>query len=152
MSTPPESHAPSGPRLTVDASLHEGGTSPRAFAVLAYLIPLVGGIIGLAVDGSNPLTLNHARQSIAAVLTMILSFLVWIVGGYLIGLIPIIGPIVAISLFSLVMAMAVFLLVNWVYSLIVAARGQERTIPFANKMVIRLFGDVRKSKSAGASA
>lgn len=112
----------------------------RLFAMLAYALPLLGGIIGLAADRANPLTRTHAQQSIAAILTLVLSFVVWAAVGYLVGLIPIVGPIVAISLFSLVIAMFIFLAANWIIGLAVAMRGQERTIPFANRLVKRLFG------------
>ena len=114
--------------------------SERLFAMLAYALPLLGGIIGLAADRANPLTRTHAQQSIAAVLTLALSFVVWAAVGYLVGLIPIVGPIIAISLFSLVIAMFIFLAANWLIGLAVAMRGQERTIPFANRLVKRLFG------------
>ena len=120
----------------------------RFFAVLAYILPVLGGIIGLALDGRNPLTRVHARQSIAAVLALILSFLTWAAVGYAIGLIPIMGPILSISLFSLVVAMLIFLTLNWLISLVMALRGRERTIPFANRIVLRLFADARKAKSA----
>ena len=61
------------------------------FAVLAYVLPVVGGIIGLIADGGNPLTRVHARQSIGAVLALILSFFLWAAGGYVLSLIPIAG-------------------------------------------------------------
>lgn len=113
----------------------------RLYAILAYILPVIGGLVGLAFDRSNPLTRIHAQQSIAAVLTLILSFVVWGVGGFLVALVPIVGPIVAISLFSLVIAMVIFLIVNWFISLLLALRGRERTIPFANRLAKRLFGD-----------
>ena len=119
-------------------SKHE--TEARHFAVLAYVLPVIGGLIGLIADGSNPLTRVHARQSIGAVLTLILAFFVWAVGGYIISLIPIAGPILAIALFSLVIAMAIFLAANWLISLAMALRGAERTIPIADRIVVRLFG------------
>lgn len=126
---------------------HQGGLQTsagddgRLFAVLAYILPVIGGVVGMIADGDNSLTRFHARQSIAAVLTLILAFFVWAVGGYLISLIPIAGPILAIALFSLVIAMAIFLAANWVVSLaVVALRGEERTIPIANRLVMRLFG------------
>ncbi len=141
-STPPKSHP-----------THQGGPTPisigqrRLFAVLAYVLPVVGGIVGLLADGGNSLTRFHARQSIAAVLTLILAFLAWAAGGYLISLIPIAGPILAIALFSLVIAMAIFLAANWLVSLaVVALRGEERAIPFANRVVARLFGSEPASK------
>ena len=121
-------------------------TPARHFAVLAYLLPMAGGIIGLIVDGGNPLTRMHARQSIGAALALGLSFIAWAVIGYAISLIPIAGPIVAIALFSFVIAMAVFLAANWFVSLLMALRGEERTIPFGNRIVVRLFGAAQPTK------
>ncbi len=113
----------------------------RAFAALAYIVPLLGGIIALIADGRNQLTRVHAQQSIAAVFTLVLSLIVWAVVGYIIGLVPLVGPVVTISLFSLVIAVAVFLVVNWLISFLRALRGEERTIPLANRLAIRIFGD-----------
>ena len=136
MPTPPKS-PPTHQGGLQNAASNEG----RLFAVLAYVLPVIGGVIGLIADGGNSLTRFHARQSIAAVLTLILAFLAWAVGGYIISLIPIAGPILAIALFSLVIAMALFLAANWLISLaVVALRGAERTIPIANRIVARLFG------------
>ena len=112
----------------------------RALAVAAYALPLVGGLLGMALDGGNPLTRHHARQSLAAVMTLALGFVVWAVGGYLLGLIPIAGPILALSLFSLVIALGAFLAVNWLLSLWMALRGRERTMPLANRLAVRAFG------------
>lgn len=121
-------------------SKHE--TEARHFAVLAYVLPVIGGVIGLIADDGNPLTRVHARQSIGAVLALILSFFVWAAGGYVLSLIPIAGPILAIALFSLVIAMAIFLALNWLISLaVVALRGEERVMPLANRIAARVFGD-----------
>ncbi|MCY3831740.1 MAG: hypothetical protein OXG85_01910 [Chloroflexi bacterium] len=141
----PESRqsTPLGPPNALEGS--SGGR--RAFAVLAYVLPVVGGLIGLLADGDNPLTRSHARQSLAAVLALVLAFLVWAIGGYVLSLIPIAGPIVAIALFSLVIAMAIFLAANWLISLVMALRGEERTIPFANRLVVRLAGEPQSAKS-----
>jgi uncharacterized membrane protein len=113
----------------------------RRFAALAYILPIVGGLLGLALDSGNPLTRVHARQSIATVIALILSFFLWAAVGYVLSLIPIAGPIVAIALFSLVIAMAAFLAANWIFSFIMALRGEERTIPFANRVALRIFND-----------
>lgn len=131
---------------------HQGGLQPalgesRLFAVLAYILPVVGGLIGLIADGENQLTRAHARQSIGAVLALILAFFVWAAGGYVLSLIPIAGPIVAIALFSLVIATAIFLAANWLISLAMALRGFERTIPVGNRIAARLFGAEADSKT-----
>ena len=114
--------------------------------MLAYLLPVVGGLLGLAADGRNPLTRNHARQSIATVIALVLSFLVWAVIAFVIALSPAIGPIVSISLFALVIALVAFLFVNWLVSFARALRGEERIIPIANRIVLRLFGDASADK------
>ena len=113
----------------------------RRFAALAYILPVIGGLLGLALDGGNPLTRVHARQSISTVIALIITFFVWAAVGYVLSLIPIAGPIVAIALFSLVIAMAAFLAANWLFSFVLALRGEERTIPFANRVALRLFSN-----------
>ena len=119
----------------------EAGTSnSRLLAALAYALPLLGGVLGLAIDRANPLTRLHAAQSIGALLTLALSLVVWAVAGFLLALVPVIGPIFSISLFSLVIAMVIFLAVNWVVSFWFALRGEERTIPLANRVTLRVFG------------
>ena len=113
----------------------------RRFAALAYILPVIGGLLGLALDGGNPLTRVHARQSISTVIALIITFFVWAAVGYVLSLVPIAGPIVAIALFSLVIAMAAFLAANWLFSFVMALRGEERTIPFANRVALRVFGN-----------
>lgn len=135
--SPPPKSPPTHQGGLQNAATDEG----RMFAALAYVLPFVGGIIGLIADGGNPLTRLHARQSISAVIALIITFFVWAAVGYVLSLIPIAGPIVAIALFSLVIAMAAFLTANWIYSFVMALRGEERTIPFANRVAMRLFGD-----------
>ncbi|MCY4466798.1 MAG: hypothetical protein OXE46_14805 [Chloroflexi bacterium] len=111
----------------------------RLLAALAYVLPLLGGLLGLALDRGNPLTRLHAAQSIGALLTLALSLVAWAVAGFVLAQVPVIGPIFSISLFSLVIAMAIFLAVNWIVSLWFALRGEERTIPLANRVKLRVF-------------
>ena len=123
--------------------------SAALFAALAYILPLAGGIIALLAYRRHPLARLHAQQSIAAILTLVLSFLVWAALGYLIALIPGIGPIISIALFALVIALAIFLAINWLISLARALRGEERTIPLANRVASRVFSaDSMKKTSA----
>ena len=111
----------------------------RTFAVLAYVLPLIGGLIGLAKNRDNPLTRNHSQQTIAAVLTMFISMVSWIVSGYLIGLIPYVGPVVSVSLFSLVLVIFLVLAIYWLIGLFHAIRGQETKFSIANRLANRLF-------------
>lgn len=146
MSTPPT--PAKSPKSPIPNALGESPDERRIYAVMAYALPLIGGVIGLLVDGANPLTRAHARQSIGAALTLILAFFAWAVGGYIISLIPIAGPILAIAMFSLVIAMALFLAANWLLSLVMALRGTERAIPIANRVVARLFRSEAAQKNS----
>ncbi len=112
----------------------------RAFAALAYLVPLVGGLLALLLDGRSSFTRAHAQQSIGAALALALGFLAWAVFGYALALLPYVGPIAAVALFSLVIALTAFLIANWIVGLALALRGVERAIPLANRIVLRLFG------------
>jgi len=117
---------------------NDSRASRRVFAVLAYVLPVAGGLLGLLLDGRNPLTRSHAQQSLAAVLSLILGFFTWVLAGYIIAFVPGIGPLLAIGLFSLPLALAFFIGLNWLLSLLRALRGEPRTIPIANWLVQRL--------------
>lgn len=148
MSTPPKSPTPHKSPATSQGGLAGAPGEGRLFAALAYILPLLGGIIGILADGGNPFTRAHAQQSIATVLTLVLSFFVWAVCGYLIALIPLIGPIITISLFSLVIALAAFLVINWLLNFWWALRGETRVIPLANRVALRLFGELDTARKS----
>lgn len=245
----------------------------RAFATLAYILPLIGGIVGLAVNRENALTRNHAQQSIGAILSVVVGVFIWAIIGYIIVLVPAIrpvvvaltyglvilvavfflfrlatapldektksrgtrrlvwvaviygiggglyffsqtspdlvaftvpvielllpiselfmpvvllvtiivlgngiipsrisqvlsiliainvltwmplaGPVISVAIFGLVIALFIFLVLNWIGGLVSAIQGKERVIPIANRLTTRLFGDVRKSKMVEATA
>lgn len=245
----------------------------RLFAILAYILPVFGGIIGLAVNRENSLTRVHAQQSIGAVLTLIAGFIIWGFVAYIVTLIPanrdivvvltavmtgigflaffyhlaqlpaddkaragnirklisvaiiytvgivlvflsqnspdlvafavpviellspvselfmpvvllttviilggriippvlrlfliltiiinmltwmpLAGPVIAISLYGLVIALVMFLMFNWGFGLLRAAQGKEQTIPIANQITSRMFSDAEKLKAAPVRA
>jgi len=118
----------------------------RLFAILAYILPVIGGIVGLAVNRDNSLTRTHGQQSIGAVLTMIVTFFTWVVVAFFIALVPSVGPIISIALFGLVIAIDIFIVINWIISFVFAMRGKERVIPLSNRLVVRILGGYRKAK------
>lgn len=66
----------------------------RLLAILSYILPVIGGIIGLATNRDNTLTRVHAQQSIGAVLTLIVGFIVWALSAYIVAIVPAIRNIV----------------------------------------------------------
>jgi uncharacterized membrane protein len=118
----------------------------RLFAILAYIVPVIGGIIGIVVNGDNALTRKHSQQTIGAILTMVVTFLIWVIVGFIIALIPFVGPIAAVCLFALVIAYYILLGVSWIVGLIHAIQGRDMEFPIASRLTKRIFGDVSKRK------
>jgi len=75
------------------------------------------------------LALYHACQSLALFVGVILVPAGWLVVGWLLAQIPMAGPILAISLFALVMAAAVVVLIGWLTGLSNALRAKFAPIP-----------------------
>ncbi|GEM_PF-6180510 len=81
---------------------NESNGDGRIFAILAYIIPVIGGVIGLVINRGNILTRNHAQQSIGAVLTIVLGFVTWMVSAYAISLAPAIRPVLLAATFVVI--------------------------------------------------
>lgn len=116
----------------------------RLFAVLAYVLPVIGGMIGLALNGENSLTRKHAHQTIGAVLTMVVALLIWAVAGYFIALIPYVGPVTSVCLFTLVVAVYIIIVINWIVGFIHAIQGRDMDFLIASRLTKRLFGNDAK--------
>lgn len=84
----------------------------RLFAFLAYLLPFVGPLLILLFNRKNALALYHACQSLALFGGIILVPAGWLVFGWLVAQIPLAGPILAVSLFALVIAAAIAALIG----------------------------------------
>lgn len=124
----------------------------RLFAILAYIVPVIGGIIGIVVNGDNALTRKHSQQTIGAILTMVVAFLIWVIVGFIIALIPFVGPIATVCLFALIIAYYILLGVSWIVGLIYAIQGRDMEFPIASRMTKRIFGDVSKRKVVSAQS
>lgn len=76
--------------------------SGRLFAIVSYILPVIGGVVGLAINKDNALTRTHAYQSIGAVLSLIIAFVIWMGAGYFIALLPTVHSIIAVLTYILV--------------------------------------------------
>ena len=84
------------------AKPNESNGNGRILAIIAYIIPVIGGIIGLATNRDNSLTRNHAQQTIGAVITLIVSLIVWAITAYVIAVIPVFRPIIVAVTYILI--------------------------------------------------
>ncbi len=115
----------------------------RAFAFLTYLLPFIGSLLVFLFSRKNALALYHACQSLALFVGVILVPAGWLVVGWLLAQIPMAGPILAISLFALVMAAAVVVVIGWLTGLSNALRAKFAPIPlfggWGDKTLERLY-------------
>ena len=113
-------------------------TSSKISAVLAYLLLVVGWLYVLLLRREDRLATFHVRQSIGLVLLAIAGPLIWAVVGWLWSLIPSVGPLIAIALFSFVIALYIVLAIAWVVGLIYALQAREQPLPIVGAWANRL--------------
>ena len=101
----------------------------RALAFLTYLLPFIGSLLVFLLNRKNALALYHACQALALFGGLILVPVSWLVLGWLLAQIPMAGPILTISLFTLVLAAAAVIVVGWLMGLSNALRAKFAPIP-----------------------
>ena len=107
-------------------------------ALLAYLLFVVGWVYVFLFRRHDKLAVYHAKQSIMIVLMLILSFVSWVVLGWLVALIPLAGPLVAVSGFALVIVAFGCLLASWITGIVYALKSQLKPVPFVGLWAERL--------------
>lgn len=113
--------------------------SDRLFAVLSYVLFIVGGLLVLLTQRRDSLAAHHARQSLGIAIAFAAVLGVWIVFGWLITLIPYVGSLMAVATFALVMLTFFYLLILWIVGLVAALRGNALQLPLVDTVVQRVF-------------
>jgi uncharacterized membrane protein len=111
----------------------------RPLAVIAYLLPLVGPLIVLAIGRKNLFATFHACQALVLAIIALLAPVGWAVAGLLVGWIPLAGPVIGASAFALVIAAYLSIAVAWVAGLINSARERFQPVPIFGGWGLRLF-------------
>ena len=101
----------------------------RIPALLAYLLLVIGWIYVLLAHRHDKLAIYHTKQSIMLILAAVGGFIVWVVLGWVVSLIPIVGPLVATSAFALVIALYITLVINWIVGLVYALQAKSKPLP-----------------------
>lgn len=110
--------------------------SGRLSAVISYL-PVIGWFyIGL-FQRENVLARYHLRQSIGLILYLIGIFLLWAVSAWILTWIPYMD-VIAIALFTLVIAAWLVGVIDWFIGIINAARGRMTALPLFGEMASQL--------------
>jgi uncharacterized membrane protein len=113
-------------------------TSSKIFAFLAYLLLIFGWLYIFIFRREDKLALYHAKQAFLLTVIAVGAPLVWAIFGWLISFIPFVGPIVAVALFSLVIATYIFLVATWIVGMVYALQAKPKSLPVVGGWVERL--------------
>lgn len=110
----------------------------RYLAFLAYLLSFIGGLYVLFFHREKEFARYHAKQSLGLAITAIGVPVVWGLIAWVVSWIPLVGPIIAASLFSLVILAYLALLVFWLVGMVYALRAARRPLPVIGEWAQRL--------------
>ncbi len=114
-------------------------TSSKLSAFLAYLLLIIGWLYVFLFRRDDEFALYHAKQSVMLVIMAIAAPLVWLVAGWVISLIPFVGFIIAVAVFSLVIMVEIALMIAWIVGMVNAWRAKAKPVPFVGSWAERMF-------------
>lgn len=111
--------------------------SSRYLAFFSYLLSLPGALYVLFARRDDAFATFHARQSLVQALVGIVLPILWIVLGWLLAWVPLVGPMISVCLFGLVLAVYAVLVVDWIIGMVYALQGRMRRTPVAGPWALR---------------
>ncbi len=111
--------------------------SNRIPAFLAYLLLVIGWLYVLLLHRHDKLAVYHTWQAIMLVVAAVLGFLVWAVLGWVILIIPLVGPFITAATFSLVIGLYIALVISWLVGMVYALQAKAKPIPFVGRWAER---------------
>ena len=111
----------------------------KSLAFLAYLLSIVGCLYVLFFHRGKKFAVYHAKQSMMLAIVAVIAPVIWIVVGWGLVWIPLVGPLVAAALFSLVMATYILLAVVWIVGMVYAQQAKMKPLPVIGEWAERLF-------------
>jgi uncharacterized membrane protein len=109
---------------------------PRLPAAIAY-VPVVGWLYVFLTQRSNPLAIFHLRQSVGLCLFLIGVLVGWVVVGYVLAWIPLMGAL-SVALFTVVITAYIYGALAWVMGLINALNNRANPLPIFGRWAARL--------------
>ncbi|MCL2472804.1 MAG: hypothetical protein FWF26_03910 [Treponema sp.] len=116
------------------------GTPEKILCLVAYVFSLPGVIIVRIAGRKNRFCLQHARRSLELFLFMLFLMILWYIVTYILMLIPYGGFPVAMALFGLVTAAAVFVIILCLAGIINVLRGKTIVFPFITSFFYKIEG------------
>jgi uncharacterized membrane protein len=114
--------------------------SNRLPAFLAYLLLVFGCLYVFMFQRRNHLAMFHAKQSLAIVLTALIVPLIWGAVAWILVWLPF-GFLLAMALFSLVIAAYIYLVGLWLLGIVYVSQNKIHSLPVIGSWAKRLpFG------------
>ena len=110
----------------------------RTLAFLAYLLSILGWLYVLLFHRKEKLAVYHARQSLMLTIAAIGGPVIWAGAGWVLSWIPLVGPLTAAALFSLVIVGYVALVGSWIVGMVYALQAKMKPVPFVGQWAERL--------------
>jgi uncharacterized membrane protein len=101
----------------------------KTLAFLAYLLTVPGWLYVLLFRRDDRFAVFHAKQSAVLTIVAIGTPLVWLVAGWILSWIPLVGFILAVVLFSLVIAAYAVLIADWIIGMVFALQLKRTPLP-----------------------
>ncbi len=101
----------------------------KSCAFLAYFVPILGWLYVLLFRREDKFATYHAKQSLGLTIVGVAAPVVWAVVAWIIAWIPTAGPLIAVSLFGLVILTYLFLAVAWVLGMVYALQARIEPMP-----------------------
>ena len=110
--------------------------SQRISALIAY-IPVIGWLYVFFLQRKSELAVFHLRQSLGLVLGALGVFVGWVVLAWIMAWVPYLD-VIAVALFTLVIATAILVVIFWLVGIINALRGRMAQLPFFGGLADKL--------------
>ena len=110
----------------------------KILCLVAYFFSLPGALITRFAGKKSGFCLHHARRSLELFFFMAFLFVSWFIVTYVLMFIPYGGFPLAIALFGIVIAAAVFSTVLCIMGTIKALRGKTVIFPFVSSLMTRI--------------
>lgn len=103
--------------------------SNKNLAFLAYLLSIVGWLYVLLFHGEDEFAVYHAKQSMTLTIFAVVAPVIWAVGAWILAWVPLAGPLLAATLFALVIGIYIFLAVTWIVGMVYAWQAKMKPLP-----------------------
>jgi len=114
------------------------GSLEKILCIIAYVFSLPGVIVVRIAGRKRHFCLHHARRSAELFLFMAFLIVLWYIVTYVLMLIPYGGFPLAMALFGLVTAAAVFVIVLSIMGIISVLRGKTIVLPFITSFFYKI--------------